>query len=77
MMIDNAIKKHSKKILFDRDLNIRFLQAISGKKNSFNYRKSWASKVVQVMDNAGLIELTKALHVKKQSFAQTWRVKIK
>lgn len=77
MMLDNAIKKHSKKILFDRNLNIRFLQAISGKKNSFNYRKSWASKVVQVIDNAGLIELTKALHVKKQSFAQVWNVKIK
>ena len=72
VMLDNEVKSNSKEILFDRDLNIRFIYLISGKQNSFNYRKTWAPKVVKIMDNVGLIELTKALHVEDKTFKKAW-----
>jgi hypothetical protein len=71
-MLDNEVKLKSKEVLFDRDLNIRFIYMISGKENSFNYRKTWAPKVVKIMDNVGLIELTKAIHVEEKSFNEVW-----
>ena len=71
-MLDKQVKLNSKEILFDRDLNIKFIYMISGKENSFNHRKTWAPKVVKIMDNVGLLALTKALHVKKKSFDEVW-----
>jgi len=71
-MLNKEVKLHSKDILFDRDLNIKFIYMISGKKNSFNHRKTWAPKVVKIMDNVGLIELTNALHVKGKKFYEVW-----
>jgi len=72
VMLDKEVKLHSKNILFDRDLNIKFIYMISGKENSFNYRKTWAPKVVKIMDNVGLIELAKVLHVKDKRFKEVW-----
>ena len=72
VMLDEQVKLHTKEILFDRDLNIHFVYMISGKENSFNYRKTWAPKVVKIMDNAGLIELTNALHVEGKNFDEVW-----
>lgn len=72
VMLDKEVKLHSKDILFDRDLNIKFIYMISGKENSFNHRKTWAPKVVKIMDNVGLIELTNALHVKGEKFNKVW-----
>jgi len=72
VMLENEVKLNSKEILFDRELNIRFIYMISGKDNSFNYRKTWAPKVVNIMDNVGLIELTKSLHVDKKTFKKAW-----
>lgn len=72
LMLENAVKEGSKKVLFTRELNVKFLQMISGRKNSFNYRKTWAKKVIHVMDNAGLIELAKTLHVQNQPFEIAW-----
>lgn len=74
-MLDEAVKKSSKKVLFTRELSVRFIQMISGKKNSFNYRKSWAKKVIKIMDNAGLVELSTALE--HQSFEKAWSAKTK
>ena len=70
-MLDKEVLLHSKDILFDRDLNIKFIYMISGKKNSFNYRKTWAPKVTNIMKNVGLIELTKLIHNSK-TFNQSW-----
>ncbi len=71
-MLDNQVKLNSKKILFDRDLNIKFIYMISGKENSFNYRKTWAPKVVKIMDNVGLIDLTKAIYEEDKTFDEVW-----
>lgn len=72
VMLEKAVKENSQQILFTREVNVKFLQMISGRKNSFNYRKTWAKKVIQVMDNTGLIELAQTLHVEKQSFEVAW-----
>lgn len=71
-MLDEQVKLHSKEILFDRDINVLFIKMISGKVNSFNYRKTWAPKVTKIMNNIGLVELTKSLHGGDKSFAQLW-----
>ncbi len=71
-MLDEQVKLHSKEILFDRDLNIKFIYMIGGKENSFNYRKSWPKKVVNIMDNVGLLDLTYSLHVEGKTFKNAW-----
>ncbi len=71
-MLDKQVKVNGKDILFDRDLNIKFIYMISGKENSFNYRKTWAPKVTTIMKNTGLIELTKTLHLDGQTFKTAW-----
>jgi len=71
-MLNKEVKLGSKDILFSRDLNVRFIYMISGKKDSFNFRKTWAPKVVKIMDNTGLIELTEALHVGSGNFDEVW-----
>ncbi len=48
-MLDKQVKLHGESILFDRDTNIQFIYMISGKKNSFNYRETWAPKVTKIM----------------------------
>ncbi|WP_458700237.1 hypothetical protein ACKGJI_10395 [Sulfurospirillum sp. 1307] len=70
--LDEQVAKNSKDILFDKDLNEKFIYMISGTKNSFNHRKTWAPKVIKVMQNVGLVELTKALHVEKKDFDEVW-----
>jgi hypothetical protein len=72
MMLDAQVKLHSKEILFDKELNKKFIKMISGKPNSFNYRTTWALKVTKIMNKAGLVELTKSLHVENKSFNQLW-----
>ncbi len=69
--LNNEVKKRGKEILFSEDLNVKFIQSIGGKKNSFNYRTSWGKKVVKVLHKTGAVKLTKDIHEKKQ-FAQVW-----
>lgn len=76
VMLDDQIKLHSKDILFDRELNKKFIEMISGKVNSFNYRKTWAPKVISIMDNTGLIELVKVLHISDKNFKDLWKLSI-
>ncbi len=70
--LDNEVKLYSKEILFDRNLNIKFINMIGGKKNSFSYRKTWPRKVNLIMDRVGLVKLTKSLHVKDKNFDELW-----
>lgn len=70
--LDKEVATHSKNILFSKEVNEKFIKLISGKENSFNYRKTWAPKVIAIMKNTGLIELTYNLHVKKKSFQKLW-----
>jgi len=71
-MLDKEVEQHGKEILFSKALNEKFIYMISGKPNSFNYRKSWAKKVINIMENTGLVELVKSLHVEKKSFEEAW-----
>ncbi len=71
-MLDKQVKLHGESILFDRDTNIQFIYMISGKKNSFNYRETWAPKVTKIMKNTGLLELTNSLHVEGKTFDELW-----
>ncbi len=72
VMLDEQVKLHGEDVLFSKELNTKFIYMISGKKNSFNYRKTWAPKVLKVMENTGLRELTEALHVEGIEFKQAW-----
>ncbi len=71
-MLDEQVRVNGEDILFDRDINIKFIYMISGKTNSFNYRETWAPKVTTIMKNTGLVELAKALHVDDKTFSDIW-----
>jgi len=71
-MLDNAVKLHSKDILFTKKLNDKFIDMIGGKKNSFNYRKSWPKKIKLIMNRVGLIVLSESLHVSQKKFGDLW-----
>ncbi|WP_024954057.1 glucosaminidase domain-containing protein [Sulfurospirillum arcachonense] len=73
VMLDKQVKLHSSDILFDEKLNEDFIKMISGKKNSFNYRKTWAPKVILIMKKTGLVELVKSLHVSDKNFKEIWK----
>ncbi|WP_424686767.1 MAG: hypothetical protein ACNI3H_01540 [Halarcobacter ebronensis] len=69
--LDEQVKKHGKEILFTKKLNKEFINHIGGKKNSFNYRKTWPIKVIKVLEKTGLTKLTKDIYDKK-SFDESW-----
>lgn len=71
-LLDKKVNLYGKKILFDKELNIEFINQIGGKPQSFNYRKSWPKKVISVLNNSGLVELTSKLYLDKKSFDEAW-----
>lgn len=71
VFLDGQVKKHGKEILFTKKLNEEFINHIGGKKNSFNYRKTWPVKVIKVLEKTGLTELTKDIYNNK-TFEQSW-----
>ena len=70
--LDSLVLKNGKKILLDKNTNLYFINAISGRPNTFNYRKTWPKKVTSILNNAGLVELTKQLYLKNKKFEQVW-----
>jgi hypothetical protein len=74
VFMDSAVKTSSKEILFDKELNEKFIKMISGKKNSFNTRKSWAPKVIKVLKKAGLVELCYDMYKNHKTFKEAWRM---
>ena len=71
-MLNSAVKSSSKDILFSKELNEKFIKTISGRRNSFNPRKSWAPKVIKVMNKVGLTELCRAIYKKHKTFDKAW-----
>ncbi len=69
--LDSMVTKHGKKILFDYNLNITFINKIGGKRNSYNANPIWPSKVINLMDRAGLVDLSKELY-KSNNFSLAW-----
>lgn len=70
-LLDKKVKKHGKEILFSKELNIEFINSIGGEKGSFNYRKTWPKKVVQVLNRTGLVKLVKDINENKD-FDKVW-----
>ena len=69
--LNKQVKKYGKKVLFSKELNEKFIQSIGGKKNSFNFRKSWGKKVISVLKKTGLVQLTSDVYHQK-SFKKVW-----
>jgi len=70
--LETQVNKHGVKILFDLHTNLTFIDKIGGKKNSFNYRKSWIKKVNYILKNTGLTELSKQIYFNKLQFEKAW-----
>ena len=70
-LMDDLVEKYGKKILLQEKTINEFINGIGGKKNSFNYRKSWPKKVKSIIKNVGLIDLTKDLH-NGMIFEESW-----
>jgi len=70
--LDEVVKLKGKDALFSEKTSRDFIKDIGGKKNSFNYRKTWPKKVIQVMDNVGLVELIQDIRAGK-SFDEAWK----
>lgn len=69
--MDSLVAKHGKNILLEEQTAIDFVHGIGGKLNSYNFRKTWPKKVIIILKNVGLVDLTKQLHSGK-SFEDSW-----
>jgi len=70
--LDSLVSENGKEILLDESTALYFINAIGGKPNTFNYRKTWPKKVISILNHAGLVELTKQLYLKDKKFEQVW-----
>ncbi len=70
-LMNKLVNKNGKKTLLTKETAYIFINGIGGKKNSYNYRKSWVRKVKSIIKHAGLIELTKDL-ANGKSFEESW-----
>lgn len=73
--LDQQIEKNGEKTLFEESTNEEFIKMIGGRPESFNYRKEWPKKALQIMKKAGLVELCQEMYLKKKSFIQSWNQK--
>ncbi|GGH03754.1 hypothetical protein GCM10011416_23480 [Polaribacter pacificus] len=71
--MDSLVAVHGKEILLKEETAIQFIYEIGGKKNSYNFRKTWPKKVVYIIKNAGLTDLTSKLY-NKISFENAWKI---
>lgn len=69
--MDSLVVVHGKEILLNESTAIQFVHGIGGKVNSYNFRKTWPVKVITILKNAGLVELTTRLH-KGETFEKIW-----
>lgn len=71
-MLDLEIEKHGISILFDEELNRKFIYTIGGRPSSFNTRATWPKKVNNILKHVGAVALTKDLYLNKTPFNQAW-----
>jgi hypothetical protein len=74
VMMDILVDKHGKKILFDYDVNVKFISAIGGKPRSFNYRESWVKKAIKILDKTGINDVSSDIYYNNKTFHQAWRI---
>jgi len=72
--LDSMVKEYGKEVLFSPELNMSFIKRIGGKPGSFNYRKEWLEKVIWIMENAELVQLTRSMYYDKLSFEEAWLI---
>lgn len=72
LWLNTQVEKFGTKTLFDLQTNIEFIKKIGGKKNSFNYRESWITKVSYILKNTGLNDLCKELYFNNKDFKAAW-----
>jgi len=70
--MNTIVKKGGKSTLLNEQVSIDFIKTIGGRKNSFNYRKTWPKKVIKVMNKTGLIELAKSIYIERKDFNDVW-----
>lgn len=71
--LDSLVSKKGKDVLFDKEVNIGFIELIGGRPHSFNYRKSWLRRVKSIMNNTGLIDLTVDIYFHNKNFDTAWK----
>ena len=69
--MDDLVAKHGKNILLKEQTAIDFINGIGGKINSYNFRKTWPKKVINIIRKAGLSQLTSDLQQGK-TFEKSW-----
>jgi len=70
--MNTIVKNGGKGTLLNEQVSIEFIKTIGGRKNSFNYRKTWPKKVIKVMNKTGLIELAKSIYIDRKNFNDVW-----
>jgi hypothetical protein len=76
LWLDKKISQNGINTLFELETNLEFIRQIGGKQNSFNYRKSWLTKVEYILNNTGLVELCKDIYYHNKNFQKAWDKKI-
>ncbi|MCF6173365.1 MAG: glucosaminidase domain-containing protein [Campylobacteraceae bacterium] len=71
-MLEKIVKNKGKDVLFTKELNIKFINKIGGKRNSFNYRKTWPKKVELILNKVGLVNLSESLYASNKTFDELW-----
>lgn len=69
--LDAAIAKKGIVILFDQDLNKKFINTIGGRPNSYNFRETWPKKVISILEGVGAVSLSEKLY-NNTSFEVAW-----
>jgi len=70
--LNKKVATNGTKILFDKDVNKKFIQMIGGHPHSFNYRESWPKKAKLIMSKSGLVDLTNNIYNQKMNFKKAW-----
>lgn len=71
-LMDSLVAVHGKQILLEDSIAVKFINEIGGKQNSYNFRTTWPVKVENIINKAGLEELTKELYNTDKEFADVW-----
>jgi len=72
-LLDKAIAKKGIEVLFDDELNRKFVYTIGGKPNSYNFRATWPVKVLNIYKNVGANVLAEQLYIQHLDFKEAWQ----
>jgi hypothetical protein len=71
-LMDSLVRIHGKEVLLKEATAIKFINEIGGKLNSFNFRKTWPKKVINIIKKAGLAKLTSEFYLNNAHFEDVW-----